>query len=444
MMHFAISADDFEMRWSVVFVLSLAWNAAAEEPCLCDIAALFNSSVKVEADIVAKAGTVLGRNLSATQAKALQNAAQITKSDVYTSSEVLAQDAMLKKAGLTKNEIAALRRKGVLGNSVLKLDKGAPTGFDVRQYEMHPLGSADVAKLSAGTKLNYLLGEDGSIYVTIEELNMPSDKLVIAAQASGKALHGGNSVLVHEAGELRFDSVGRKFTFRPTYGFDSSEIETNELINNVTTNNPGLRVTYQANPKIPRSRAVQCLDILSAQSAGRNFLLDRLISDNLVMTSAIIGSEMAGAHRLDNEHGQRVVVADIIGNNIGSSFASVIGKNLVLKNSNFATSMAVRSGMGLGMIDIQKDVHKIVLNEQGQDHTAEDIAAFNRVHFFARLPLNHYIDQFFVKTLPNLIFDTCQTSPTKTLLISPRSMRIYERYSSSILYYGLRGAIIGQ
>ncbi|MBK7891081.1 MAG: hypothetical protein IPJ84_09630 [Bdellovibrionales bacterium] len=95
------------------------------------------------------------------------------------------------------------------------------------------------------------------------------------------------------------------------------------------------------------------------------------------------------------------------------------------------------------MIEVQKQIHGAVLEEEEQK-IAEDIAAFNRAHFLARLPVNHYFDKFVVQKLPSMIFDACRRRPGLSVVLGPRAVRIYERYGSASIYFGLRNSIVGE
>jgi hypothetical protein len=298
-------------------------------------------------------------------------------------------------------------------------------------------------------KFSYLVGENGQVYVSkTKDLNLPKDKVVIASNSNEVITGTGKeTAVIREAGEILYDSDKKQFAFKPTYGFDTSGLQVKHLLESVQSKSPGFKFDYKPSAAIPHARTVKCLDVMSAQSSGKNFVLDRYVSDNIVLAAGVVGGEVAGAGRMDTHTGRMVVLADAIGGNISTGIGATIGKKLIVKDANLATSMAVRTGMGLSLIEMQKQIHKGIVptdpNAKSSSNAADDIATFNRAHFFARLPVNHYFDKFVVKTLPNVVFNACQKNPKLAVLISPSSVRLYERYASSTLYYAARGHFTG-
>lgn len=406
------------------------------------------SPVKSPAEVLAtksrQAEEAIGRPISLKLKKGLEEALSVPANpELYTPAEVIKQNQILKKFGYSEEDIAALRRKHVLANSVIETAEGAPTGVEILKLSMQRMTSKDLDTVRKGKKLYYIVGQDETLYVSETLPKLPTDKIAVVVSKNSEAAASGTSTLIRESGEVVFDEVRQTYAFRPKYGFDTSKAEMREVLDNVSAVSPGLRTAYEANSAVSHSQVIKCLDILSAQSKGKNFVLDRFITDNMVTTGAILVNEARGDGRLDTDEGRRVVAADIIGGNIATTFGSIVGKHLVLTNATLSMSMAMRTGLGMGMVEMQKGVHDAVLEGNTENSTAEDIAAFNRLHFMARLPINHYLDEFFIKTLPHMIFNSCQRSPTMSVLVSPRSIRLFERYASATIYYGLRNNIVG-
>ena len=199
---------------------------------------------------------------------------------------------------------------------------------------------------------------------------------------------------------------------------------------------PVQKFSHPPSHVVPQARAVKCMDILSAQSNGKNFVLDRMIADNAVATGAILVGEASGAGRLNTEQGREVIAADLIGGNITGFLGGKIRRSLAVGQGSLMSSMVIRTGVGLEMIEVQKAVTGGVVQGDNSQKTAEDIAAFNRAHFIARLPVNHAVDQFMVKQLPIMLFNSCMKNPATSVFISPKAVRFYERLGSSVVYYG--------
>ena len=438
--------------WSRILALSLAvaplaWTVAAlADNCAQDVhnvIAAFSQS-RGFSQALDKTQMEIGRRLTQKEEGALEGILREGKRDAYTASEVAKQNRDLAKAGFKAHEVEAMRRAGILGNSTISFANGAPTGIGFHAGRFEELSGTTFSRLQKDEKLHYAIGEDGKIWVTKEPISFPNDKVMIVNTAVRTP--GVEDAMVHfvvrEAGELGLNQANKSVVFKPQYGLHAGEAETREILSNVSAISPGIRTTYQASPAIPHSRVIQCLDILSAQSNGKNFVLDRVIAENAVLVGAVGIGELAGAGRTRTTQGQLVLAGDVAGTTVNTVAGAYIAKNLVMRDAGLAQSLLVRTGMGLGMIEAQKYVHRGFVGEE-QKQVAEDIANFNRAHFFARLPINHYFDNFIVKTLPKMVFDSCQRNSKLSVAISPRAVRLYERNASAVMYFGLRSAIVG-
>lgn len=376
----------------------------------------------------------LGRPLTVDQQKALKQVIDETPLDSYLATEIEAQSRKLRKAGFTDLEIDRLRTQKILVNSKITIPKGAPVGVTQKAVALKEFDSAALQEIKQNKKYNYVASESGEIYLTEQKLDFPKDQLAMISRSNGPE----GSFMAREMGEVGYDPKKRTVVFKPKHGFENNELASKAMTDKVSKLAPNTQATVAAEAlKVPSTRLIKCLDIVSSQSNGKNFVLDRVIADNMVLTTAVLGSELAGANRLSTPEGRAVIAGDLIGTTITSAIGARVGKEFVLRDFSFVTSMGVRTGMGLGMIEVQEQVHKQVLAKESQQ-LAEDLAAFNQAHFIARLPVNHYFDKFLVQSLPNLIFNSCQRNPALSVMVSPRAIRLYERYGSAVLYYGLR------
>src|SRR5262249_41074522 len=132
-----------------------------------------------------------------------------------------------------------------------------------------------------------------------------------------------------------------------------------------------------------------------------------------------------------------------LGNNFGTLVGGTMGRALVLQDVSPTAAIAVRGVTSMGLIQVQKGIHKQVMTPEHRA-SADAIANYNTAHFAIRLPINHGIDQAFVKWLPTALFDACKGGGALRVFVSSRMIRIYERGVSAIIYYGGRQVAVGQ
>lgn len=424
-----------------LFLFSLSFGFAASagakaSSCLEDIARVMDSgkTVPVSAE---KTAATLGRSLKEKELASLNEVRGLAGTRSYTASEILAQDKHLMKSGFKQAEIERLRKENVLTNNFVSVKNGAPVGLETQKISLREIATADVKNLKEGQKLQYVIDHEGGLFVNSEMTRFSPDKVIMGLE--GPAGHE-TSRIIREAGEITYGKNG--FVFKPVYGFDTTAVETKKITSEMARLSPGEKVSHPPTAQVPQARAIKCLDILSSQTNGKNFVLNRMLADNVVTVGAIGVGEATGAGRMQTEKGREVIYADLIGSNITGYLGGKIGRNLALKNDGLMAAMTTRAGVGMGMVEIQKGVHETLVEGDSQQ-TAEDIASFNRAHFIARLPLNHAIDQFMVKQLPVMIFNSCLKNPGTSVFISPTAVRFYERLGSNVIYYGARQAVIG-
>ncbi len=426
--------------WPLVF--SLFYSIVSAQTCAEDLTRILSRDPIPDAVEVAVQGAnvAIGKALTQEQSQALEKILRKTAGDNYVATDILEQNKILKKAGFYPEDVDLLRKKNILGNTVIKFTKGTPTGYKIQEVALRELDSGALKEIQAGKKYNYLTGENGEIHITKDAVDFPPDKLIIAQNKSAKTSSFEPPLLVREAGELGYDAKTKNLVFKPTHTFENNEVASRAMLDKVKTLNPELKASMAASAtsaKTPASRVLKCLDIVSGQSNGKNFVLNRMIADNAVAVSAITTAEMMGAGRLNTEEGKSMLLGDLVGGNVNTVIGSVMGLKLVKSDLSFGQSLAVRAGMGITGVEVQKVFHEqLVKSEDSQ--AAEKIAAFNTLHFIARLPINQAFDKFMINKLPNMIFDACQRNPALAVAISPVSVRMYERYASTVIYYGLR------
>lgn len=426
----------------LAFVSLLLLSQALSEPsfakesenCNKAYSAIGNSDLS----LFLHAERVLQRELTKKEREALAAAKKIAKDFEYTPAEVTAQNRLLKKAGYSKEEMDLLRQGSVLRNKQLADEASTlPLRAEVVELNLTKVDRKTLAVISEGKPVNYVVDSNGEIYLVPSSANLSEGTLWLVRNSdSPDELH-----MIREAGTLQHQGKSG-YLFRPAFSLDSTSKEVEEQLAKFEGSADGAKaIRRQALASEEQQKVLSCMDLLTNRNSMKSAVFDRMLADNLVLTSAIATSELAGANRFGTSDGRQVVLADIIGANVNSILGGMLGKHLVSRNAGFVTSMATRTAMAMGMIEVQKQIYQQVLENKAEERS-ETIANFDRLYFFARLPVAHYTDKFIMKQLPELLFDACKRDSKITLVITPRSVRIVERFASTFLYYGVRSAII--
>lgn len=375
--------------------------------------------------------------LSAKQKNGLDKVLE-SKKETYTLEEIAAQKKDLKQANFSTKQIAKLQDEDIIPRTVLSIKPGTPTSVAVKEIEAAAFDARTIASLKKGDEVHYVLdGKGQMLSLNKSESFSPESLWYMKNKGSDQAN------MVKEAGTISFDQAKKQYVFKPSYSADLAQSERQEMMDQAQKLLNTKQVKLLDDVRMTGSKTIDCLDVLSSQSKGKNFIVDRMISDNAVLTTAILTSEIAGAKRLATQDGRDVVAADYVGTNLSVLINGTLGKHLVLNNAGMLTSLGTRTLTAMGMIEMQRNVYNTMLKTNAEER-ASDIASFDRAHFVGRLFINHYFDQFLVKKLPELVFNACQRDSKARVFISPRAVRIYERYSSAMIYYGLRSAVVGE
>jgi len=436
------------ISFAVFFLQTASANLCQDEVYELMSSAASNSVKSATKSVVE---TVLGQSVNDKKFKALQRAVNDGSQEIYTASTVAKQEKTLAKAGFSKSEITSLRKSGVLPNSTVQIAKEVPEKLESVSLDMRKISVEDTRRMKNGEKLNYVIGEDGEPYVLNKAHDFSDDTvwLAQAGKATGKSDEVGGNFIVREAGTLSYNKATKKFEFNTRYGMGASEKEVQELTNKVSKET-GQRIEL-SNPKAAKSetKTYECLDILSAQNSGKNFILNRFVPDNSIALAGIAVGEGLGAGRLQTEQGRQVVAADMIGTNVNVIIGGYIGSKLALGKANLPTALGTRAAVAMGMIDVQKNIYQSVLTTSA-DERADKIATFDQYHFAGRLAWNHMFEKFLVGNtssnfnLPNMIYKACQNDSKMKVLINPQTVRFIEKGASAAVYYGLRKSIINE
>jgi hypothetical protein len=424
-------------------------NMSFGQTCSQDLTRILSSDPIPEAaaQAVKQAETAIGKSLTKEQSLALEDVLRKMPGDNYLASDISSQDKVLKKAGFFPEDIQLLRKRNILGNTFIKLSASSPTGVQIERLAFKELDASILKDLKAGKNFNYLVGENGEIHLTSETLKFPKDKMILAYDKN--KTETAVPLLLRESGSLTFDTKKKTLVFKPTHGFENNEFASKALIQKVEALSPEIKATVTNPANTPASRVLKCLDIVSAQGKSKNFVLDRVIADNLVAVSAIATSEAYSElwkgkpGLLGTPEGRSLIVGDLIGGNANAVLGSVVSLGITKKELTWVQSFGIRAGMGISGAQVQKLMHEQTSDGENQEQV-DEIAKFNTVHAMLRIPISHHFDKFATNTLPDLIFNACQKNPATSVLISPVAVRMYERYASSVLYYGVRQSVLGQ
>lgn len=389
---------------------------------------------------------VVGRALSKNEEVAIRKAGSIGHRDTYLPSEVEKQNELLKKAGLSSEEIGKLRTNGILGNSVVHWHGTVPQEVAFKNLGLRPLESQHIQEIRKGKPLAYYMDFNGDLYVG-DSAALTKDKLWLSKIKNSDGTD--RLIVIEEAGEI-ISTDKKTFRLKPSFALDDSQDHSQAIAERIKPHAQTLQETHGVAPEISvtgtaskaETRVLTCLDILNQQSLGAGFIKDRLIATNAVFATAVISTEGLGAGRLATPEGREVILADFISTNLGSVISGTVGKKLALNSSSFITSFGTRTATNLGVVQVQNElIYQNVLTDQ-TGKRADSIANFDRAMAPVWPVIGHYVDKALVEKVPLKFFDACKRDSKLKVLISPTAVRMYSNFGTALMYYGLRKAII--
>lgn len=415
----------------LVFLLASTAAAQPDVDCVKEYARLW-----APADVSA----VLGRFVSKKQMEALDQVNREAK-EFYTPRDLVQQEKTLKAAGFSNEDIRKLRQKHLLARiATSRTAQAAPDTAEVIQRKLRPIDRNFFDEIGQSRReFHYVVDHQNQIFL-VEGDRLGSDKLWLIRDPDTQEspLH-----IVKESGTVSKSESG-EILFRPQYSIDATKMDAEEALKKLEDSHaPGSRIARASTLANEQAQVLNCMDILAKRTAMSSGIFDRMIADNMVVTSAFLVTELAGAKRMESVDGQQVILSDLIGTNINSVVSATLGSYLVSSNRSLPVSLLARTGTALGMIEVQRGVYKMVLDKDAEER-ADKIALFDQLYFMARLPVSHYTDKFIMKRLPEMLYDSCRKGSKLSVFITPRSVRIMERYGMTIFYYGARSAIIGE
>lgn len=425
-----------------LFMLFLPGASLAEDACVDDSFRHFDTSIarpeyeKIsEAALADAAKNTLKRRLSEKESKALFNAQRIGSLDGYTPSEIVQQDKLLKRAGMSQEEIARLRKNEILGNWVVEWKGAVPTSLKKIAVPFARFDKNTIKELKNGKSMYFVIDENDNLLVSRTKLSLDHSSLWTLPDANGGRL-------IKEAGEIKFDDVSKEMKLNPEYGMDLSDSEAAIASGKIKALNGDI-AAKESLQGLQKSKVLNCLDIMKGRQTGKNFVLSRLASDNIVMTGAILASEGMGANRLGTQGGREVLTADMVGTNAAIAINATLGKYLILRDKGLGIAFLSRTATNLGLIQAQRELYENTLTDDAHAR-ANKLAGFDTGYMLLRIPTHHFFDRYIMNKLPLYLFNACQKDNSLRVLVSPTMVRIYERTGSAILYYATRKSVIAE
>lgn len=433
----------------LIWICCIAGSLRAAETCNDDLSIIGKNAFATKTDLEIsrevlqqEASRVLGRRLSDKELDSLEKARTLGGTETYSPSDVIEQNKLLTKAGMSEEDIKKLRLRGVLGNWVIDTFENTPTQVRILDQNFVTLGKETLQQVKAGKTYSYVIDEMGQIHFFEGTLDFSPDTLLYIKV---KPLNGPERmVLVREGGVLNFGSQTKKLEFSPKYGFyprDAARAEVNAFLKE-----KGIQSTaeFKPNPKLDQLKTFKCLDILEARQKGKGFVLNSIIGDNAVMTGAIFTGELMGAGRLQHKDQREVVITDYEASNATWIINGFLRRGMVLKQINFGSYAATRIPINFVLIELQREFFRANLSKNA-DERSGNIRNYNLGWMMAKLPMGYYYDRYLVNTLPTQLFAACQNGSKFTqVLFAPGMMALYEKTFTAVLYYAVRKHIVSE
>jgi hypothetical protein len=306
--------------------------------------------------------------------------------------------------------------------------------FQPHELELHKLDRNLVKSVQAGDDYTYFVDTLNQVHFVKGNhlFDETGDFFAI------KNIGGKEPFVVKESGFFKFDKDNKAFLFESKRGWDLAPNEADEYLNMVAKNDPDVKFTRKVNPTMEKTQVVKCLDVLASRNKGKNFIMDTIVSSNVVSLAGVVTNEIAGNHLLSTEKGRRLVAADFIANNISSLITGPIVKNAIVKDIPVLKDLAIRTAADFGTNRyIKKNLYDY-LSKEKPDPKKESLGdrlvpydtGFGVMRFFPKRAL----DKALVYQIPRLMIDSCLKGSKLTAIVGPRMIRIADRYTWGLVY----------
>ncbi|MGK5088033.1 hypothetical protein WDW86_10790 [Bdellovibrionota bacterium FG-2] len=382
---------------------------------------------------------------------ALEEAQAISSAETASADEIATQNHILLRKGFKHPEIDRMRSVGVLPKA--RVNPATIESVPSFRLKMKPIDKSALKEIRNGKKYYYVIDDNDQILLVSRQGELGSKQ---PALWLAEDLEGGETRLIRETGTIDYDPVTRQTTTKPLTATELSEEENQALRKNLTKKDSKLKLSNTVRKDWSQAKVFECLDILAAQSSGKNFIASEFTS-NMTYNIASIGfGELAGAGRLNDPKKTEMVKSDLSFTALATAPNALVRRNLVFNPNGFIQTflgkaglhpylkdMVVRGGLGISIGQGKKAWDGLVLEHDGEKR-ASSVMWFNLKHLLVRLPINKEIDRQMFDSIPRMAFNACQKGSPLKILVYPWAVRIYERTASDFVYLEWRRRSIGE
>ena len=304
-----------------------------------------------------------------------------------------------------------------------------PSQIALLKLNLRRPSHADFKAAREGRDVRYIIDQNDQVWILPEgsSLSLQSINFV-----HNSAHPGAEPFLVKGSGSLVRDPKTNGFSLKAQNGLALTDEEASRVLDSVRKTNPGIQLSRDG---IPQAKVLSCLDIHKDHVSGTHFVRDQLFAGNLVTGTVILYEESKGAGRLESSQGFRVIMADIIGNNVGSLAYGVLAQKLHVHGVGNSLNTAARLALGTGLTVAQNGLYRSILNEEKPEERANKIMGYDLGFLAARTPIALATDQIMLNRLPDLYYNACLRDSSAKLIVSPTVIRIAERAAWTWIYY---------
>lgn len=307
------------------------------------------------------------------------------------------------------------------------------------ELELQSLGSNLVKSAQSGETITYFVD-------TLDQVHFAKGNHIfdeVGDFYTIKKTGGNEPFVIKESGYFKFNPEKKEFLFESKRGWDLAPDEADAYLATLAKSDPELKISRVANPAAEKAKVIKCLDAMSAQNKGKNFIMDSIVSSNVVTLAGVVTNELAGNHLLSTDEGRRLVASDLIANNISSLITGPIVKRAVLGNVSVIRDFATRTTVDyLTNVGIKKPIYNHMRKKKPEDENKKSLGdrlvpydtGFGVVRFFPKRAL----DRALVYQLPRMMVDSCLKGSPLSVIASPRMIRIADRYTWGLIYLGGR------
>lgn len=302
-------------------------------------------------------------------------------------------------------------------------------------------------EMDKGKIFGFVLDQDDKLRYLDKPLELKKTRLWVGKEIDDPFK---KDFLIKAHGSFYYDEATKKYTLKTNSLIDLSADEAKK-IKAEAEKLLGAKGAVADVDALTPAQHLKCADILAGSKTGKGFLLNSYTSNNAVFFSTIFASSLFGEGIASTPQGRDIATADWLAMNIGIGVGGSISKYMIVKNFSTVKRFPVSLATGFTLMQMNNQLYKVFDNgdvepvEGGENATVDassdeymkKLARFNMGWFFLKsVPVGMITDTFIAKKLPRYLTNRCLAGKAISVFVSPKMVRIYERYASSILYYG--------